>query len=219
MVEVVRRQPLVVYFIAVMITLLSAACGRQEPPPDTGFSVRMLTTRTVSGRWELAAERGLGRIAAELDADVARVRVDDPTQHRAPLADMGQAGVSRKQSKDPVAQALQEATSDAQCWGEHGDKQPGRQRPAVPCRCVKTERPIDHADVHQQDDLLQHLRRLRDRVRAVQRRQLWRLRDRQELRPQRGLPLPAPLIRLRPTAWLDITPAQEGAHVQGHQGG
>jgi basic membrane lipoprotein Med (substrate-binding protein (PBP1-ABC) superfamily) len=54
----------------------------------------MLSTRTISGRWERTAERGLGRIAAELDADVARVRVDDPADERKLLAEQGRAGVN-----------------------------------------------------------------------------------------------------------------------------
>jgi basic membrane lipoprotein Med (substrate-binding protein (PBP1-ABC) superfamily) len=36
-----------------------------------------LTSPNVSGRWEAAAEQGLGLVAAELDADVARHRVDE----------------------------------------------------------------------------------------------------------------------------------------------
>jgi basic membrane lipoprotein Med (substrate-binding protein (PBP1-ABC) superfamily) len=74
--------------------LLAAACGQDEQPTDASFSVRMLTVRTISGRWERAAERGLGRIAAELDADVARVRVDDPANERQLLAEQGRAGVN-----------------------------------------------------------------------------------------------------------------------------
>jgi len=92
MVEVVRNQPIVLVAAAMALALLAAACGRDEQLPDTSFSVRMLTIHTISGRWERAAERGLGRIAAELEADVARVRVDDPTGERQALAEQGRAG-------------------------------------------------------------------------------------------------------------------------------
>jgi basic membrane lipoprotein Med (substrate-binding protein (PBP1-ABC) superfamily) len=94
MVEIVRYQPLKLVAAAVALMLLAAACGQDEQPTDASFSVRMLTVRTISGRWERAAERGLGRIAAELEADVARVRVDDPANERQLLAEQGRAGVN-----------------------------------------------------------------------------------------------------------------------------
>ena len=93
MVEVVRYLPCKLVAAAATLLLLVAGCGRDEQLPDTSFSVRMLTVRTISGRWERAAERGLGQIAAELGADVARVRVDDPSHERQLLADQGRAGV------------------------------------------------------------------------------------------------------------------------------
>ena len=94
MVEVVRRQSSKLVFSVVVLVLLTTSCGRDTQPPDTSFSVRMLTARTISGRWERAAERGSGRIAAELDADVARVRIDDPADQRKVLAEQGRAGIS-----------------------------------------------------------------------------------------------------------------------------
>ncbi len=94
MVEVVRRQSPPVVFLLVVLVLLTEACGRDTQPPDTSFSVRVLTARTISGRWERAAERGLGRIAAELDADVARVRIADSADERNALTEQGRAGVS-----------------------------------------------------------------------------------------------------------------------------
>jgi basic membrane lipoprotein Med (substrate-binding protein (PBP1-ABC) superfamily) len=94
MVEIVRYQPLNLVAATVALMLLAAACGQDEQPTDASFSVRMLTVRTISGRWERAAERGLGRIAAELEADVARVRVDDPANERQLLAEQGRAGVN-----------------------------------------------------------------------------------------------------------------------------
>jgi basic membrane lipoprotein Med (substrate-binding protein (PBP1-ABC) superfamily) len=53
----------------------------------------MVTVGAISGRWEKAAERGLGRIAAELEADVSRVRVDDPANEREHLEDQGREGI------------------------------------------------------------------------------------------------------------------------------
>ena len=75
-----------------ILVLGMSACSRREAPPD--FSVRLLTSLAVSGRWERAAERGLGRIAAELDADVARIRVGDAADRRNRINDQGRAGVS-----------------------------------------------------------------------------------------------------------------------------
>jgi len=89
----VRNQALQLVAAAVILALLAMSCGRDEQPKDTDFSVRMLTVRTISGRWERAAERGLGRIAAELEADVARLRVDDPSNERQLLTEQAQAGV------------------------------------------------------------------------------------------------------------------------------
>jgi basic membrane protein A len=76
----------------VVLTLLAAACARVDKDTQREFTVRMLTSRTVSGRLERAAERGLGRIAAELGADVARVRFDDPADLSARLAEVGRSG-------------------------------------------------------------------------------------------------------------------------------
>jgi len=94
MVEVVRRQSSPLVFLVLVLVLLTEACGRDTQPTDTSFSVRVLTARTISGRWERAAERGLGRIAAELDADVARVRIADSADERKALTEQGRAGVS-----------------------------------------------------------------------------------------------------------------------------
>jgi basic membrane lipoprotein Med (substrate-binding protein (PBP1-ABC) superfamily) len=94
MVKVVRNLRLKLVVTAVTLLLLTTACGQDEQLPDVSFSVRMLTLRTISGRWERSAERGLGRIAAELEADVARVRIDDPSGERKQLADLGRAGIS-----------------------------------------------------------------------------------------------------------------------------
>ncbi len=93
MVEVVHTHRLIVVFATVVLSLLTSACGRDEQPADASFTVRMLTARTVSGRWERAAESGLGRIAAELNADVARIRTVDPADDRDRLGDQGRAGI------------------------------------------------------------------------------------------------------------------------------
>ena len=74
-------------------TVLVTACGRVEQPAEDVFTVRMLTSHTLSGRWERAAEKGLGLIASELDAEVGRLRVDGPTSARTRLAEQGGAGV------------------------------------------------------------------------------------------------------------------------------
>ncbi len=78
----------------VMLAVLGTSCGRDARPPDPGFSVRVLTARTISGRWERAAERGLGRIATELNADVAMVRLDELADERERLSEQGRAGVN-----------------------------------------------------------------------------------------------------------------------------
>ena len=92
MVEVVHTKKPGFVATIVVFTLLSAACARVDHDAEHKFTVQMLTSRTVSGRWERAAERGLGRIAAELDADVARIRFDDPADAGTRLANVGLAG-------------------------------------------------------------------------------------------------------------------------------
>lgn len=94
MVLVVRKQSFIAVSIVAIFTLLMSSCGRETQPPDTRFSVRLLAARTVSERWERAAEGGLARIAAELDADVARVRGDEPENERNMLAEQGRAQIS-----------------------------------------------------------------------------------------------------------------------------
>ncbi len=56
------------------------------------MQVRLVTSSTTSGRWERAAERGLGRIAVELDADIARLRAEDGETRRRMLAELGAGG-------------------------------------------------------------------------------------------------------------------------------
>jgi len=94
MVDVVCYRKMRVVPLLVAIALLAAACGRDPVPPDEGFSVRVLTTQSVSERWVRAAEQGLGRVAAELGADVAQVHIDEPAHERNLLADQGRAGIN-----------------------------------------------------------------------------------------------------------------------------
>ena len=72
--------------------ILTSGCAREEPVAPPQFSVRLLTSPTVSGRWERAAEEGLGRIAAQLDAEVARHRVGLGADSRDRVAAEGAAG-------------------------------------------------------------------------------------------------------------------------------
>ncbi len=79
---------------ALAVTLVAAApgCRRAEPPPQP-MQVRLLTVDPISGRWEKAAEQGLGLIAASLGADVARLRTSDEATRRRVLDEQGRAGV------------------------------------------------------------------------------------------------------------------------------
>jgi basic membrane protein A len=93
MIGTMRNSVSVLTVPAVLIAVLMTACAREERPDAEVFTVRMLTSHSLSGRWERAAERGLGLIASELDAEVGRLRVDDPAGARTRLADQGRAGV------------------------------------------------------------------------------------------------------------------------------
>ncbi len=69
------------------------ACTQAEPPKEKGFRVRLLTSVAISGRWEQAAEKGLGLIAAELEADVARTRATGSADQRALFRNLARDGV------------------------------------------------------------------------------------------------------------------------------
>ena len=56
MVSVVRRHTLYAGMLVAIFGLLNGSCGRPEQPVTTGFSVRMVTVGTISGRWEKAAD-------------------------------------------------------------------------------------------------------------------------------------------------------------------
>ncbi len=66
------------------------SCTPEKPSEEREFRVRLLTSVALSGRWEKAAERGLGLIAAELDADIARSRATGTTDQRSRLRAMAQ---------------------------------------------------------------------------------------------------------------------------------
>ncbi len=77
----VAMQPTLGQRFAVLAAVASVvACGREPPAQAPSFKVRLLTPMTVSGHWEREAERGLGRMAVELAADVERVRVAEPAE-------------------------------------------------------------------------------------------------------------------------------------------
>jgi len=69
------------------------ACSPAEAPKEKGFRVRLLTSVALSGRWEQAAEKGLGLIAAELEADVARTRATGSADQRALFRNLARDGV------------------------------------------------------------------------------------------------------------------------------
>ena len=61
--------------IGLVLLVIVGCVQAPEPLPEPDrISVQLLTSAAVPGRWEREAERGLERIAAEIDADVFRVR-------------------------------------------------------------------------------------------------------------------------------------------------
>jgi len=76
-----------------LLGLACSACRREEAPAAPAFTVRLLTSAPGSGRWERAAERGLGRLAAELGADVARLRASSESERRGLIDELGRAHV------------------------------------------------------------------------------------------------------------------------------
>jgi basic membrane lipoprotein Med (substrate-binding protein (PBP1-ABC) superfamily) len=69
------------------------ACVPDRQPEEQTFRVRLVTSVALSGRWERAAERGLGLIAATFDADVGRSRADGTDQQRVLLQSLARDGV------------------------------------------------------------------------------------------------------------------------------
>jgi basic membrane lipoprotein Med (substrate-binding protein (PBP1-ABC) superfamily) len=78
--------------LVVSLALAVPACRRSAPSRAPSFKVSLLTSLPVSGRWEREAERGLGRIAAQLGGEVRRVRVGDETSGRRFIGEQGRAG-------------------------------------------------------------------------------------------------------------------------------
>jgi basic membrane lipoprotein Med (substrate-binding protein (PBP1-ABC) superfamily) len=90
----VRTTCLLAASLVASLMVATFGCRRvEEEPPRPSFRVRVLTSHPTSGRWERATERGLGRIAAELDADVARIRTRNEAERRTRFSELGQAGV------------------------------------------------------------------------------------------------------------------------------
>jgi basic membrane protein A len=85
----------IVFRILAMGTIGAAvgSCRPAEPPPEPRLRVRLLTSVSISGRWERAAERGLGLIAAELGAEVARIRSAGLNDQRSKLRSLACQGV------------------------------------------------------------------------------------------------------------------------------
>ena len=73
--------------------ITAVSCSPAKPPQEERFRVRLLTSVALSGRWERAAERGLGLIAAELDADIARSRAEGTADQRSRLRALAREGV------------------------------------------------------------------------------------------------------------------------------
>jgi basic membrane protein A len=82
------------------------SCSPAKPPEEDGFRVRLLTSVTLSGRWERSAERGLGLIAAELDADIARCRAAGSADQRSRLRALGRDGVDLVFCVGPEVESL-----------------------------------------------------------------------------------------------------------------
>lgn len=86
--------------------VLGMSCAPEEPPPEAGFTVRLLTSVALSGRWEREAERGLGLIAAELEADIGRTRAQGAADQRRRLREHAAEGVDLVFCVGPDVEAL-----------------------------------------------------------------------------------------------------------------
>lgn len=88
------------------LALGAVSCAPADPPQDKGFRVRLLTSASLSGRWERAAERGLGLIAAELDAEIARSRAAGAADQRSMLRAQARDGIDLVFCVGPEVEAL-----------------------------------------------------------------------------------------------------------------
>ena len=89
-----------------VLGLTAVSCAPADPPQEEGFRVRLLTSVELSGRWERAAERGLGLIAAELDADIARSRASGAADQRSMLRILAREGIDLVFCVGPDVEAL-----------------------------------------------------------------------------------------------------------------
>ncbi len=88
------------------LSLPAVSCTPEKPSPEKEFRVRLLTSVTLSGRWEKAAERGLGLIAAELDADISRSRAIGTADQRSRLRALAQDRVDLVFCVGPEVESL-----------------------------------------------------------------------------------------------------------------
>lgn len=89
-----------------LLSIAAVSCGKVEPPKEEAFRVRLLTAVDLSGRWEREAERGLGLIAAELDAHVARSRASGTADQRTRLRTLARDGIDLVFCVGPEVEAL-----------------------------------------------------------------------------------------------------------------
>lgn len=68
--------------MVLVLAAVAGGCRREAPPTAPGFSVWLITSAPLSGRWEREAERGLGRLQVELGAEVGRQRAWSPEDRR-----------------------------------------------------------------------------------------------------------------------------------------
>jgi basic membrane lipoprotein Med (substrate-binding protein (PBP1-ABC) superfamily) len=92
--------------LVAVVVLGGTACAPAPPAEEPAFRVRLLTSATLSGRWERAAERGLGLIAAELDAEVARIRATGSAEQRLVLGQLAGDGIDLVFCVGPGAEPL-----------------------------------------------------------------------------------------------------------------
>jgi basic membrane lipoprotein Med (substrate-binding protein (PBP1-ABC) superfamily) len=86
-----RTFPGRVRWLVAAALMVLPSCRAPEPQPSK-MQVQLVTSAALSGRWERAAERGLGRIAVEFDAQIGRQRAEDGDTRRLVLAELGRIG-------------------------------------------------------------------------------------------------------------------------------
>ena len=88
------------------LEVAALACRPAPPPEQPGFRVRLLTSGVTSAFWERSSERGLGLIAAELGAEIERIRATESSDRRSRLRTLGRDGVDLVFCIGPEAEAL-----------------------------------------------------------------------------------------------------------------